>query len=51
VRGRADISVSVQPYGRYDRAQYTFKRMNVEVSVTVTFCITLICATFSNFQN
>jgi len=31
VRGRADISVSVQPY-KYDRSNYGSKLINVEVS-------------------
>ena len=37
VRGRADIAVSIQPYQyEYDRSRYGMKRMNVEVSITVT---------------
>ena len=36
VRGRAAISVSIQPYSKYDRSQYGSKLYNVEVSMTAT---------------
>ena len=37
VRGRALISVSVQPYSRWDSRRYGLKQISVEVSEIVTF--------------
>jgi len=37
VRGRADILVTIKPYGTYDRNRYGSKSVNVEVCITVTF--------------
>jgi len=36
VRGTAAISVSIQPYSKYDRSQYGSKLYNVQVSMTAT---------------
>jgi len=43
VRGRADISVSIQPWGWYDQYRYGFKRANVEVSLKLICTNNLCC--------